>query len=165
MNRLEKIIEFVRNAHEGQMRAGGIEPYFNHLERVAQNVSHLSESFQVVAYCHDYLEDVEGATFTSLIELGVSVIELIAIDSLTKRKGESFKEYITRLENNEMGRVIKAADRADNLLGKHPTWSNSKIMSYIDQAELIFALNPDLKVNNLLRSRMEATKKCFKVSI
>ena len=159
MKRLEKIIEFVRNAHDGQTRAGGVEPYFNHLKRVAQNASHLPESFQIVAYCHDYLEDVEGAHSADLLALGVSVREVKAINSLTKRKGESFKEYAARFGSSEIGKVIKAADRADNLLSKHPTWNNKKIMSYIKQAELILSLSNDLKVNNILRSRIEATKK------
>ena len=155
MKRLEKIIEFVRNAHEGQMRAGGVEPYFNHLERVAQNVSHLSESFQVVAYCHDYLEDVEGAGLVDLIILGLSVREIRAVESLTKRKGESFKEYTVRFGNNEIGRVIKAADRADNLLDRHPHWSSDKVIEYCNEAQTILKGCNDHIVSELLSKRIQ----------
>jgi (p)ppGpp synthase/HD superfamily hydrolase len=154
MRRLEKIIEFVRNAHEGQMRAGGVEPYFNHLERVAQNVSHLSESHQVVAYCHDYLEDVEGANIEALISLGVRAGEVSAIENLTKEKGEIFNQYMIRVNSHPISRVIKASDRADNLLARHPDWNKEKVLRYCNKALTIWQGCSDHKVSELLEQRI-----------
>jgi (p)ppGpp synthase/HD superfamily hydrolase len=157
--RLERIIEFIRNAHQGQMRAGNIEPYFSHLERVANSVSHLSESYQIVAYCHDYLEDVEGASLHNLIEMNISSKEIQAIENLTKIKGQSFSDYMERVSSSHLSSVVKASDRADNLLARHPNWSRDRVLAYCNQAEVILSQCQDSAIRSLLSERINIMSK------
>lgn len=58
---VENAIELAKNAHEGQVRKYTGEPYFNHLEEVANIVSEYTddESMIAAAYLHDVVEDTD----------------------------------------------------------------------------------------------------------
>lgn len=53
-----KLLEFVRQAHEGQVRNYTGEPYFNHVLNVAMASKFLALGFEI-GLCHDLLEDTK----------------------------------------------------------------------------------------------------------
>ena len=60
MTRIEKVAEFARETHKNQVKKYTGEPYFNHLQDVADLVKHLENEYPFiveVAYLHDILED------------------------------------------------------------------------------------------------------------
>jgi hypothetical protein len=67
--------EFARKKHDGQVRKYTGEPYYNHLEEVAELVRTfgLGEEAEVLAYLHDTVEDT-NTTHSELVEkFGVQI--------------------------------------------------------------------------------------------
>ncbi len=146
---LDQITSFVKEAHKNQVRPDG-EPYFNHLERVRKTVSICSQDHEAVALLHDYLEDVEGSDISDLYQFNLSIEQLSAIRALTKERGESFDSYLERISKNKLACTVKAADRADNLMNRHPSWSDKKVLEYCTQADKIALLCPEYPIREVL---------------
>ena len=112
-----KALIFMRQAHASQKRKQGT-PYALHPLAVFNILTNeyegtVSEYMQVLALLHDTLE--MGKTDEAVEhEFGVEVLKGVKI--LTRQKGESFKDYATRLgfASKEI-RLVKAADRLHNL--------------------------------------------------
>lgn len=90
-------------------------PEFDHLERVAQNVSHRS---QTVAWLHDAVED-GLTTLGALKSAGLEDAEYSALFLLTRMPEETYLDYIRCIANaegeaGEIAREVKLADNADN---------------------------------------------------
>ena len=81
--------------HEGQCRKGTGEPYFNHVERVAQSVK--GWEAQTVAYLHDVVEDT-AITEADLDKMFPRNI-VIAVMLLTRHADgeETYAEFIDRI--------------------------------------------------------------------
>lgn len=109
----EKAYELAEKAHSGQFRRDGYTPYFNHPCDVYNRVK--GEDARVVALLHDYLEDVEGASETRLFNEGFSFEQVQAIKILTKKKGQSYSEYLEGVKQNELAKTVKIADMLANL--------------------------------------------------
>lgn len=107
----DKAVEFAKEKHEGQMRTDGITPYITHPLRLAQRAKSFEE--RIVAVLHDTVEDTE--TTLDDIEAEFNKTTRDAVDALTHRKGESYIEYITRLQHNEIAKAVKILDICDNL--------------------------------------------------
>lgn len=107
---LEKAILVATKAHTGQTDKSGA-PYIFHLLRVMMAVN--SEA-RVIAVLHDVLEDT-SVTIDYLVEQGLSGWEMEALCLLTKVKGTSYKEYLVRLNTNNLARGVKKADIMDNI--------------------------------------------------
>lgn len=105
-----------KNAHAGQTRRDGTTAYFTHCSRVAEALrkAGYSEEYQAVAYLHDVLEDT-GVTAEHLDELGVTRSVIDSVLAMTKRTGESYDDYLTRVAQDEMARTVKVFDIKDNL--------------------------------------------------
>lgn len=88
-------------------------PYIDHVERVAARVAEHGEAYVAVALLHDVLEDTD-ATVVTLIEAGITAEVIEAVALLTKTPGEPNIDYYARLRDNELARVVKLADIADN---------------------------------------------------
>lgn len=71
------------------------------------------EEERIVAVLHDVVEDSEW-TLESLGNEGFSENVLDAIDSVTRREGESYEAFVARSAEHPIGRRVKLADLADN---------------------------------------------------
>lgn len=115
---IERAHHVAVQAHFGQTRWNG-DAYVTHPMRIAavfqaSSVSEYTEDEQVVAYLHDVVEDTD-ITPEQLRRLGFSEVQIAAIDSVTKREGESYLGFVLRAKENYVGRQVKIADIEDNL--------------------------------------------------
>lgn len=102
--------EIAKRAHKGQVDKASA-PYILHPETVASFVTKDDE--KIVAYLHDVIEDtpcqlrdLENAEFSSEI--------IKAVDLLTRKTGQSYKQYLKLVKTNELARVVKLADLKHN---------------------------------------------------
>ncbi|URM26785.1 HD domain-containing protein [Pseudomonas frederiksbergensis] len=107
---LERAIAIAAAAHEGQVDKGGA-PYILHPLKVMLRVNTLEE--RIVAVLHDVVEDC-GISFDDLRNEGFSETVLMAIASVTKVPDESYEEFVERVAQNPIGRVVKLADLEEN---------------------------------------------------
>lgn len=107
---VQKAYDIAMQAHKGQVDKTG-HPYIEHPIRMASKAD--SDAEAIVALLHDVVEDTD----ITLIELSVHFSEYIiaAIDVLTKRKGETNKEYYERIWYNRLAVRVKMLDIFDNL--------------------------------------------------
>lgn len=106
-------------AHAGQTRKGTGEPYFNHVERVAENVQ--GWRARTIAYLHDTIEDTDIEVET-LITLGFPEDIVQDVLALTRHAygEETYHEFIERAaKGNRDVRAVKLADIRDNLSDLH----------------------------------------------
>lgn len=101
-------------AHAGQVDKAG-RPYIAHPARVAAAVAAQRgerDPAVAVAWLHDVVEDT-GCTLEEIEQqFGAGVAA--AVDAVTRRAGELPEEYYHRVASNEVARVVKLADIADN---------------------------------------------------
>ena len=110
MNDVEKALNIARKAHEGQLDKAGCE-YINHPIHVADSVN--TEEEKIVAYLHDVVEDT-SVTIEDLANEGFSETIIQAINTITKKKHESYENYIKRVAKNPLARKVKIADLRHN---------------------------------------------------
>ncbi|WP_338498114.1 GTP pyrophosphokinase [Pseudomonas sp. WP18] len=110
MSTLERAISISALAHEGQADKGGA-PYILHPLKVMLRLS--GDEERIVAVLHDVVEDT-AVTLADLRDAGFSEATLNAIDSLTKRDGETYQAFIERAARDPMARRVKLADLAEN---------------------------------------------------
>lgn len=108
---LEKAIQIAVKAHEGQKDKAG-QPYILHPLRVMLRTD--SEIERICAVLHDVIEDTP-ITLQILRDEGFAPEVLNVLDLLTKRKGESYDDFINRILTNETACRVKLADLADNM--------------------------------------------------
>jgi (p)ppGpp synthase/HD superfamily hydrolase len=111
MSTLERAIAIAAGAHEGQRDKGGA-PYILHPLRVMLAMS--SDEDRTAAVLHDVLEDTPW-TADALRREGFSDAVVDAVESLTRRAGETFDDFILRARSNAIARRVKLADLADNM--------------------------------------------------
>ena len=108
---LHKAITIACEAHQGQSSING-EPYILHPLRLL--IKAKSNEERIIAILHDVIEK----TNISLLDLknkGFDQNIISSIDSLSRRRGESYIEYIERLMQNKISVKIKLLDLADNI--------------------------------------------------
>lgn len=110
--RMELALRIAMEAHMDQIDKGG-EPYIFHPLRVAERVAGNRE--KTVAFLHDVIEDSEQHTIESLTEVGFPEDITDALDALTKREREPYKDYLARVRSNALATVVKIADLGDNV--------------------------------------------------
>ena len=122
MNRLNKAIELAIEVHADQTDLGG-HPYILHPLRVLCAVEEIiremkvedRESVLCSAVLHDCIEDSKNQEYiANAIEVRFGNTVLKTVDSLTRRKNESWKNYINRVNEHWAPRIIKIADLHDN---------------------------------------------------
>jgi (p)ppGpp synthase/HD superfamily hydrolase len=111
MSSLNRAIAIAAEAHAGQHDKAGA-PYIFHPLRIMLSLSSSDE--RIVAVLHDVCEDCPGWTFDRLRAEGFSEQILTALDSVTKRDGEAYEDFVTRAASNPTGRAVKLADLLDN---------------------------------------------------
>jgi len=110
MSTLERAIAIAANGHEGQLDKGG-QPYVLHPLRMVLRLRGSEE--RIVAALHDVVEDC-GVTLEQLRDGGFSETVVEAIQSVTRRPGETYDAFIARAARNPIGRRVKLADLEDN---------------------------------------------------
>jgi (p)ppGpp synthase/HD superfamily hydrolase len=108
----EKMYHFANKKHFGQFRRDGYTPYFNHLCDVYNRVK--TEDERIVALGHDLFEDTD-AHEAELFNLGFSFEQVQAIKAMTKKKGQSYQDYLKGVKETELARTVKIADMLANL--------------------------------------------------
>lgn len=124
VNQLLLATQVAARAHQHQVRKDGT-PYIAHPTRVAiraaSSVSGICQpgegldlEIQIVAMLHDVVEDTD-MTLDHLRELGFSPSVVEAVDKLTRRPGETYKDFILRIKPNVVAKYVKLADIDDNI--------------------------------------------------
>ena len=136
MSIVEKAEKLARWRHKGQQDRYG-NPYFEHLERVAQRVREMEydfvdntsdiELYVAAAYLHDVVEDTD-AVIDDLNEFGPEVST--GVHLLTRPKGVKYANYIDQIVSRtawnlaglagKIARLVKLADILDHLQGPTP---------------------------------------------
>lgn len=110
MATLTKAITLAAAHHEGQTDKGG-NPYIFHPLRLMLRAS--NEEEQIVAVLHDTIEDTK-LTLDDLRNEGFSETIVEAVDSLSRRKKESYEDFILRIKQNRLASRVKILDLQDN---------------------------------------------------
>ena len=110
MSTLERAVAIAAVTHAGQVDKAG-QPYILHPLRVMLSVR--DAEARIVAVLHDVIEDT-SVTVDDLRRDGFSETVLDALDTVTKRPGETYMGFVLRSAQNPIGRVVKLADLHDN---------------------------------------------------
>ncbi len=108
---LELAIRLSVNLHAGQFDKAG-KPYILHPLRVMNAVNTIEE--KIVAVLHDVIEDTTMTltTLTCTHKFPSNIIKAVGL--LTRKKYIPYKEYIVKIKDDELARVVKLADMRDN---------------------------------------------------
>ena len=108
---LHKAITIACEAHQGQSSING-EPYILHPLRLL--IKAKSNEERIIAILHDVIEKT-NVSLADLKNKGFAPNIISSIDSLSRRGGESYVDYIGRLIQNRISVKIKLLDLADNI--------------------------------------------------
>lgn len=115
-------LAIARKAHAGQVDKAGVD-YIQHPLYVASQVE--TEQEKAVALLHDVIED-SNITAVDLLASGLPNEVVTAVQILTKKKGQSYQEYLEKVKTNDLARVVKLADLKHNSdLSRLKTVSNT----------------------------------------
>ena len=103
-------LAIAKKAHAGQVDKAGVD-YIQHPLYVASQVK--TEQEKAIALLHDVLEDSD-ITVADLLAYGLSNKVVTAVQTLTKKKGQSYQEYLEKVKSNNLARVVKLADLKHN---------------------------------------------------
>jgi len=120
---LKKAIEIAKSAHEGQVDKAG-KPYFEHVQTVSELASEIilgwNEEYddflyqaKIVGYLHDVVEDTSH-TIDDLWKFQVPTDCILAIETLTKSKGQDYNDYLSKVKLDKLATVVKIADLTHN---------------------------------------------------
>ncbi len=133
---INKCYEFMKDKHKGQKRIQGTE-YYTHPEAVSNILKEkgFGVEYQVAGLFHDLLEDTD-ATEEEIVALSSKEV-LTAVKLVTKEKGYIPSEYISRIKENEIARMVKLADRMHNLSETHLA-SKAFQKKYIEETKSLY---------------------------
>jgi (p)ppGpp synthase/HD superfamily hydrolase len=101
------------DAHFGQTRRDGT-PYITHPMRVAETFDYDQVVEKSVAILHDTIEDtIVTEEYLRARNLSDEIVD--AVVALTKRKGQSYLQYLVVVKSNPIATKVKIADMIDNL--------------------------------------------------
>ena len=103
-------LAIAKKAHAGQVDKAGVD-YMQHPLYVANQVK--TEQEKAVALLHDVIEDSD-VTADDLLASGLSNEVVAAVQILTKKKGQSYQEYLEKVKSNNLARIVKLADLKHN---------------------------------------------------
>lgn len=141
--RYNNALAFATKKHSGQFRIGGDE-YITHPVAVATIVRDRGYGidYQITALFHDLLEDTD-ATEEEIRNLGGEKV-LDAVKRLTKTEGYIMDEYVRGIKENEISRVVKAADRLHNLQCALVTSAEFKRRYILETLDWYLDLSPEI---------------------
>ena len=108
---LHKAITIACEAHQGQSSING-EPYILHPLRLL--IKAKSNEERIIAVLHDVIEKT-NISLADLKNKGFDQNIISSIDSLSRRRSESYVDYIGRLMQNRISVKVKLLDLADNI--------------------------------------------------
>jgi len=108
---LEEAIIFALSAHTGQKDKAG-KPYIFHPFAVMSKME--TEEEQMVAVLHDVVEDTHFKVEDLRILVHNDTV-VDAVDAISRRKGEIYKDYIRRVKTNPLATKVKLADLEHNM--------------------------------------------------
>ena len=103
-------LSIAKKAHAGQVDKAGTD-YIKHPIYVARQVT--SNQEKAVALLHDVIED-SNVTANDLLAAGLPSEVVAAVQTLTKKKGQSYQEYLEKVKLNNLARVVKLVDLKHN---------------------------------------------------
>ena len=124
--------ELAKKLHDGMTDKYG-NPYFEHLERVANRVRDMEydmvdETSEInlyitAAYLHDVIEDTDYLIGDIIDKFGETIAE--AVKLLTRGEEETYADYVVGIKKSvylegKIARVVKMADLLDHLMGPTP---------------------------------------------
>ena len=112
---LEKAVTLAVKAHAGQRDKSG-EPYVLHPLRMMLRSATFEE--KLTSILHDVIEDSDY-TLEDLRDEGCPDEVLVAIDHLSRRKDESYEEFVERAITNPLARKVKIKDLEDKMNLRH----------------------------------------------
>jgi len=110
MSTIERAIKIAAEAHAGQVDKAGA-PYILHPLRLMLRMTTNDE--RIVAVLHDVVEDSHWSLELLRAE-GFSEQVVRAIDSVTRRDGETYEDFVLRAGLDPIGCRVKLADLEDN---------------------------------------------------
>lgn len=129
MATLERAIELAVTAHRGQKDRSG-RPYILHPLWLMQQFE--DARAMIVAVLHDTVED-SSLTLQDLKSEGFSEEIVEAIDALTRRKDETYEQFILRLKPQPLALRIKLADIEHNLDVRRLSQLNKDDLKRVDK--------------------------------
>lgn len=134
------------------------KPYAHHLKAVTDALIGNSDEVIITGWLHDSVEDT-GITLDEISSLfGESVAK--AVDAITKRKGESYSEYLNRVKANSIARLVKIADLSHNMdlsrLLKITEKDLARREKYINAKE--FLENASIHTRSLTKAEIESLR-------
>lgn len=113
MTRLyNKCLRIATQAHTGQKRRFTGEDYITHPIAVADTMKY--ELDKCVAILHDVIEDTK-VTVEDLLKEGVPQMVIDDVLLLTRKKGENYYNFISRVRDSASARRVKMADIEHNM--------------------------------------------------
>ena len=111
---IKKCTEYMKEKHGNQKRKQGT-PYYTHPIAVSKMLADkgFGENYVVAGLFHDLLEDTDS-TYDEIVSYSNLEVAL-AVKLVTKEKGYDMDEYMARIKNNDVARMVKIADRVHNL--------------------------------------------------
>lgn len=130
---VENYIEFIKEKHKGQKRIQGTE-YYLHPIQVANILKEkgFDENYQIVALFHDLLEDT-NTTYEEILKISNKNIA-DAVVLLSKEPNYIMEQYMKKIKENEIAKMVKLADRLHNLSEVHFA-SRKFIDKYINETK------------------------------
>ena len=111
---VEQVAMLAIGAHGEQVDKIGV-PYREHLRAVAEGLEPFGPLVVMAGWLHDTIEDTPW-TAAGLREAGLSARVVAVVDLVTRRKGESYEDLITRVAADPVAALVKIADNAHNCL-------------------------------------------------
>lgn len=149
---LENAIGLAASAHAGRVDKLG-KPYILHPLRVMGRMQ--TDEQRIVAVLHDVVEDTP-LTLLNLITMGYPMSIVSAIGALTRRKGESYDDYIKRVGFSELASTVKVADLMDNLSRNHELDEPERTKLRLRYTYAILSLLPKVEVYGPLEHSAKA---------
>ena len=108
---VKKAKQIATKGHKFQKRWDG-KPYITHPEAVVKLVN--TPEQKIVAWLHDIIEDTKITT-EDLFEEGIPSYLVEMIEAISRKKGESYFDFIIRCNCYNITRKVKIADLTHNL--------------------------------------------------
>lgn len=146
--------EFALKAHDGQTRRDKKTPYVTHLLDVVthlqrRGVTHVE--ILAAAWLHDVVEDT-SYTLKNIEDAGFSRWVVYLVDTLTRRKGEPYHDFIVRVSASPTASSIKLSDLICNL---HDNPSDDQVRRYFAAADILI---PKVLLSNTIKQEETLSK-------